>query len=316
MNRKILISGSSGFIGFHTSKLLLGSNYQVIGIDSMNNYYDVNLKKLRLHNLKKFKNFKFYRDDLNNYDSLSEIFKKEKPDLVIHLAAQAGVRYSKVNPKSYIDSNLTGFSNILENIKNFNIKLIYASSSSVYGNQKNYPFKENFEPNPQSFYGLTKKFNENMADLYSNEFNLKIIGLRFFTVYGPLGRPDMAYFKFSDHIKKGYPILVYNNAMMSRDMTYVDDICEGIQKCIEYENSKHQVFNLGNNKPVQLKKLISTIENFYDKEAIIKFEKSNDEVKKTYADLTKAKKFLKYNPKTCFEDGMNNFLRWHSKFSN
>ena len=316
MVKKVLISGSSGFVGFHISKLLLSSNYQVTGIDSMNNYYDPDLKKLRLKKLHSFKRFNFYKNDLDNFNSVSQIFKKEKPDLVIHLAAQAGVRYSKINPKSYVDSNLTAFSNIIENVRCSKIKLIYASSSSVYGKQKKFPLSEDIQLNPQSFYGLTKKFNEDIADIYSKEFNLGIIGLRFFTVYGPFGRPDMAYFKFSKNISNDLPITVYNNALMSRDMTYIDDICDGILKSINFECQNHQVFNLGNNKPIKLERMISFIENYFGKKAILKFENSEDEVQKTFADLTKSREFLKYEPKTLFEDGMTNFLSWYSNYKN
>ena len=313
MKKKILVSGSSGFIGFHISKFLLEKEFSVVGVDSMNDYYDLNLKKQRLETLKKNKKFKFCHSDLIQFDRLNKIFINEEPDVVIHLAAQAGVRYSKINPKSYIDSNLIVFSNMIENVRKFKTKLIYASSSSVYGGKKKYPFKESDTINPKSFYGLTKKINEDIADFYSKEFNLNIIGLRFFTVYGPFGRPDMAYYKFCQRIKENVPIVLYNQGLMSRDMTYIDDICQGIYKAIINDFICHQIFNLGNNNPIELAKLISHIENYLDKKAIIKYEDSPDEVKKTYADITKSNELLGYSPKVSFEDGMNNFLNWYKR---
>ena len=241
MSKKIyLISGSAGFIGFHLSLKILSKGFKVIGVDNLNNYYDVKLKRDRNKILKKNKNFIFKKVDIKNYSGLEKIFKKYNIDPVIHLAAQAGVRYSLKNPKSYVYNNINGFFNILDISKNFKIKkFIYASTSSIYGIQKKYPLKENFETdNPIQLYAATKKSNEIIAASYSNLYKMRTIGLRFFTVYGPWGRPDMALFRFTRNILSGKPIHVFNRGKHSRDFTYVDDIVDGIYKILVFKNKK------------------------------------------------------------------------------
>ena len=316
MKSRILITGSSGFIGYHLAEKFLKENFSIIGIDSLNDYYDVEIKKNRTSNLKKYEKFNFHEFNICDNAKLRTLCKKEKPDLIIHLAAQAGVRYSNQNPAAYFESNIFAFHNIIEQAKKHNIKLIYASSSSVYGGEKRIPFKETFSTRPLSLYGATKKINEKIAEFYFKSFSLNAIGLRFFTVYGPHGRPDMAYFKFSDLIKEGRPITVFNKGKMSRDMTYIDDLCDGIIACVEKNFSSHQVFNLGNNKPVKLLNLISLIEQHFNKRAIIEYKNSEMEIEETFADLTKSKDLLGYNPKIGLEDGMKEFLIWHSKIVN
>ena len=255
---KILITGSAGFIGFHLSSKILSKGFKVIGIDNLNSYYDVKLKKDRNNILKKNKNFIFKKVDIKNYNALEKIFKKYKIDIVIHLAAQAGVRYSLKNPKSYIDNNISGFFNILDISKNFKIKkFIYASTSSIYGTQKKYPLKEKFETsNPIQLYAATKKSNEVIATSYNHLYKIRTIGLRFFTVYGPWGRPDMALFKFTKNILKGKPIHVYNHGKHSRDFTYVDDIVGGIFKILTSRDKKkvNSIYNIGYGKEIPLLK--------------------------------------------------------------
>ena len=224
-NKKIVITGSSGFIGFHVCDILLKQNYQVIGIDNHNNYYDTKLKNQRSKILKKNKNFNFYKFDIKNKKKLKKLITKYKPYIIIHLAAQAGVRYSFINPQKYIDSNITGFTNILEIMKLLNLKnLVYASSSSVYGDCKVLPFKENLELNPLNFYGQTKLLNERIANIYEKNFKIKTIGLRFFTVYGPYGRPDMFIPKIINKIKNKKVIELFNNGNHDRDFTFVTDV--------------------------------------------------------------------------------------------
>ena len=274
---KILITGSSGFIGFHLSKKLLDKGHRVYGYDSMNNYYDVRLKKARYNILKKYKNFSFTKNKLENKNSLEKVFKKFKPSIVIHLAAQAGVRYSIEKPRVYLDSNITGSYNIIEVSKKFNVKhLIMASSSSVYGAKKKIPFKETDKTETQlSIYAATKKSNESMAHSYSNIWKVPITMLRFFTVYGPWGRPDMALFKFTKGILANKKIDIYNNGKMYRDFTYIDDIVDGIKLLInkipnhknfgKYNNDSlssvapFRILNIGNTKKVFLLDFIKAV---------------------------------------------------------
>ncbi len=316
---KILVTGSSGFIGYHLANKLIDQNHEVYGIDNMNNYYEESLKKNRLKILNQNNNFNFHEIDLYQGMEVKNFFRKIKPDLVINLAAQAGVRYSKENPLSYINSNIYGFTNLLESmIENDSKHLIYASSSSVYGSSKEIPFKEDIGlENPVSLYGSTKLYNEQLASYFSKKFGLKAIGLRFFTVFGPFGRPDMAYYSFTQNIKKGNEITVFNEGKMSRDMTYISDIVSGIFSSIEYSQGmeeKNEIFNLGNNSPVSLEKLIEYIQMKLKRKAKIIYKLSKDEVKDTYASLDKSKSLINFNPSISFEEGMNNFFEWYFKY--
>ena len=287
LSSRILISGVAGFIGFHIAKSLLKDGYKVYGIDNLNDYYNIDLKKNRLKIISDHKNFKFKKVDITNYKNLNKIFIDFKPSKVLHLAAQAGVRYSLVNPFAYLNSNLIGFMNIIELSKEHNVKgFIYASSSSIYGLNKKIPFSENdITDNPVSLYAATKKSNELIAYTYSHLHNLNTTGLRFFTVYGPWGRPDMAYFSFANKISNKSKINVYNNGNMKRDFTYIDDIVYGIKFAID-KNYKCEVFNLGNNKPEDLMDLIKYIEKYLGVSAQIKFSPMQlGDVKQTYANI-------------------------------
>ena len=316
-NKIILVTGSAGFIGASLSKKLLENDYDLIGIDNVNDYYDVSLKKERLDILKSHEKFKFYETDIAKNDEIKDIFSKHKPDIVINLAAQAGVRYSLENPEAYVESNLLGFFNILENVKNLKCqRLIFASSSSVYGHSEEIPYKvDGCTDKPVSLYAATKKSNEALAYSYNNIYKIPTIGLRFFTVYGPMGRPDMAYFKFANMIASEEEITIYNEGKMSRDMTYIDDIVDGIISAIgfdKFSNDKSfEIFNLGNNAPISTWDLLNHIENSLGKKAIYKFEESEIEVKKTWADISRSTEYLNYNPSTSFKQGMDKFLDWY-----
>ena len=310
---KFLVTGSCGFIGFHLCKNLLEEEHDVLGVDNLNSYYDVYLKETRLNLLKKYKSFKFLKIDLTDKKSLKEIFEVFKPNIVVNLAAQAGVRYSSINPNAYIDSNILGFLNIINLCSEFELeKLIYASSSSVYGSSKDVPYNEESNLDPISLYGKTKLFNELITESYAKKNSFRSIGLRFFTVYGPYGRPDMAYFKFSKQIKDNLKITIYNKGDMSRDMTYIDDIIEGIKLAIKADNltNPHEIFNLGNTKPIKTSDLLSLIESHYKKKAFIEHEETEDEVKITHADIYKASSMIGYLPKINIHEGMNNFFSW------
>ncbi len=325
MNKKtkVLITGAAGFIGFHLSKSLLKNNFDVVAVDNLNNYYSVELKKSRLEILTK--NYaRFFKIDITNFDELKTCFVKEKPDLVVHLAAQAGVRYSLENPNSYIQNNIVGFFNILEICKNFNIeKLIFASSSSVYGNSNKDKFDENDHvDNPLNMYSASKKSNELMAYTYSSLYNVPCIGLRFFTVYGPWGRPDMAYFKFTKNIINDVPIEVYGNGEMSRDFTYIDDIVHGILELVNIDNKKlftenvlFEILNLGNDSPVELNEFISIIEKTIGKKAIKQIlEIQPGDVKRTSANLRKIQSKINFFPKTKIEAGLPKFIEWYNSY--
>ena len=321
--KKVLITGAAGFIGFHLSKSLLKKNFDVVAVDNFNDYYSVELKKSRLEILTK--NFaRFIKIDITNINELKTCFIKEKPDLVVHLAAQAGVRYSLENPNSYVQNNIVGFFNILEICKNFNIeKLIFASSSSVYGNSNKNKFDEN-DPvdNPLNMYSASKKSNELMAYTYSNLYNVPCIGLRFFTVYGPWGRPDMAYFKFTKNIINDVPIEVYGNGEMSRDFTYIDDIVHGILELVNIDNKKlftdnvpFEILNLGNDSPVELNEFISIIEKTIGKKAIKKIlEIQPGDVIRTSANLRKIQSKINFFPKTKIEAGLPKFIEWYNSY--
>ncbi|MBW3020239.1 GDP-mannose 4,6-dehydratase [Candidatus Woesearchaeota archaeon] len=313
----ILLTGGAGFIGSHVASKLLKRGDNVVIIDNFNDYYDPKLKHDRIKSLiKSYPKVKVYSGDITNLKLLDSIFKKHNFEKVCHLAAQAGVRYSIENPFIYEHWNNLGTLNILELSVKHKIKnLVYASSSSVYGGNKKYPFseKDNVDT-PISLYAATKKCNELYAHTYNKIHGLKSTGLRFFTVYGPFGRPDMALFKFTKSILEDKPIDVYNKGNMIRDFTYVDDIADGVIKSIDKVH-ECEVFNLGNNKPVTLKYFISTIEKNLSKKAkknLMGMQKGD--VPKTYANINKAKKMLKWQPKTSIEDGIKNFIEWYKEY--
>lgn len=317
---KILITGCAGFIGFSTvKKLLTNKNILVTGVDSLNDYYSVKLKNLRLNRLRKFENFDFKKVDINNKSKMEEIFRENNFQLVINLAAQAGVRLDTSKYQNYFDSNIQGFFNIIDLCNKFSVKkLIYASSSSVYGGLKKDIFSEDNNISLQkSFYSTSKLINENIASFYSENFGIKSIGLRFFTVYGDYGRPDMAYFLFALNILKSSKIVLFNNGNMRRDMTHISDIVEGIFGSMDYIDrmkSNHEIFNLGNNKPVNTKFLLNTLEDKLGKKAIFEAQNSELEVLSTHADLKKSMKFLGYKPKVELDDGLTMFVNWLKKY--
>ena len=316
----ILITGSAGFIGYHVSKKILDKNIRVIGIDNINNYYDINLKKNRIKDLKKNKKFSFYKVDLSNYKKLDNIVKNKKIKIIIHLAAQAGVRYSIANPRTYFKSNLEGFFNILEISRHNNIKhLIYASTSSVYGDSKKFPLSEkNRTDQPLSFYAATKKSNEVMAHSYSYIYKLSCTGVRFFTVYGPFGRPDMALFKFTKHILNNQPIDLYNKGNHFRDFTYVDDIVDGIYSLIKKQSKKsipYEIFNIGNGTPKKLLDYLKHIEKNLNKiSKINKLPLQVGDIVKTHSNINKLKKYTGYKPKTNIKIGISRFIEWYKDY--
>jgi len=334
---KILVTGTAGFIGFTLAKKLLERGDEVIGLDNINSYYDVNLKYARLNELgiakeniekdslsqlnytqsTKFNLHRFYKINLADREAMEILFSSEKFDVVVNLAAQAGVRYSIENPHAYIESNIVGFMNILEGCRNNNIKhLVYASSSSVYGLNKSQPFKTSDKTDtPISLYAATKKANELMAHTYSHLYNIQTSGLRFFTVYGPWGRPDMAPMLFADAILNDRPIKVFNNGDMSRDFTYIDDIVDGIIKVIDNASQHYKIYNIGNNAPLSLMKFIETIEEKLNKKAVKIFMPMQDgDVKSTFADTSDLINDFKYKPDTHLSEGINKFITWYKKF--
>ena len=311
----ILITGCAGFIGFHLAKKLL-KNKKIIGIDSLNNYYSVKLKKKRLNILKKNKNFKFLKVDLKDFSKLSQKIKKYKIDKVIHLAAQPGVRISIANPHNTLNQNLISFLNIIEISRVKKVKkFIYASSSSVYGDSKIYPFNEkDFQNIPISVYGATKLSNEIIAESYARNFKLDCVGLRFFTVYGPYGRPDMAYYSFLDNLRSKKSITVFNKGNMLRDFTYIDDVIDGIVSVIKKKfTNKHEVLNIGKGKPDKLMDLINLLEKNYEKKFKIIFTKTIPlgDIKKTYSNTGRAKKLINWNPKVNLAKGLKKFVEWY-----
>jgi len=338
-----LITGAAGFIGYFLSKRLLEQGCRVIGIDNMNDYYDVALKQARLEELKKTDSssgkFIFIKGDISDKDAVNAVFSEYKPSIVVNLAAQAGVRYSIENPDAYIQSNIIGFFNILEscrhsydeiNNQNSDYKgvehLVYASSSSVYGANKKVPFSEDdFVDNPVSLYAATKKSNELMAYTYSHLYKIPATGLRFFTVYGPMGRPDMAYFSFSQKIMDGEPIKVFNNGDMYRDFTYIDDIVTGVERILcnppDEDGVRHKVYNIGNNKPEQLMYFIETLEKALSKATgkSIAAEKvylpmQMGDVPRTYASTSKLEQAIGFKPSTSIEDGLLRFAEWFKEY--
>lgn len=318
-NKKVLVTGSAGFIGFHLAKSLLEQGMQVTGVDNLNDYYDVSLKEARLKLLYEFPKFKFVKADISNKDMLFSTFAEELPDIVVNLAAQAGVRYSIDNPQVYIDSNVIGFFNILEACRNYPVEhLLFASSSSVYGNQEKVPFStDDNVDKPISLYAATKKSNELMAYTYSHLYKIPVTGLRFFTVYGPFGRPDMAYFMFAKKIMNGEAIKVYNNGDMYRDFTFVDDIVLGIEKMLfcppqkDINEDQYKIYNIGNNKPEKLMYFIETLENVLGKKAQKEFlPMQPGDVYQTYADITDIREDFDFIPKTSIEEGLQKFADW------
>lgn len=335
MSKTILVTGAAGFIGAFLSKALLEEGHTVIGIDNLNDYYDVNLKHERLKALEPEENFTFIKLDLADKQAVDELFEQNRPQIVINLAAQAGVRYSIENPDVYIQSNIVGFHNILEACRAYPVDhLIYASSSSVYGANKKVPFEESDRvDNPVSLYAATKKSNELMAHTYSHLYGIPASGLRFFTVYGPMGRPDMAYFKFANMFFDQEPIRIYNNGDFEndlyRDFTYVDDIVAGIVGLLDTppsengEDAQHTVYNIGNNTPVKLMDFILTLEKALSNALgrDMEFEKIYEPIKPgdvpaTYASTDKLEKAIGYKPSTPIAEGLQNFADWYVKYYN
>lgn len=320
---RVLITGGAGFIGFHLSKKILSSGVTVIGFDNLNDYYDVSLKEDRLHILRQYNRYRFVKGDLANPIDVEKVFVEEKPDVVVNLGAQAGVRYSIDNPRAYMDSNIIGFFNVLEACRHhIPVHLLFASSSSVYGNQKKTPFStsDNVD-HPISLYAATKKSNELMAYTYSHLYGVPSTGLRFFTVYGPYGRPDMAYFKFADLIRQGKPIKIYNNGDMLRDFTYVDDITEGIERMLlmppkaNNEGDYYKVYNIGNNAPVKLLDFIKTLERALGRTAQKEYlPMQAGDVYQTYADVGELERDFGFRPKTTIEEGLQIFANWYKHY--
>jgi len=333
---KILVTGAAGFIGFHTSKQLLDSGYDVIGLDNLNSYYDIKLKNNRLKILQEYDKFTFQKIDLKDQGKVESFFKKESPQRVIHLAAQAGVRYSIENPQAYIQSNIVGTFNILEGCRHNKVEhLVYASSSSVYGLNKKYPFSVHDKAShPASFYGATKISNELMAHSYSHLYKLPTTGLRFFTVYGPWGRPDMALFLFTKSILASEPIDLYNQGNMIRDFTYIDDITEGVCRIIKKipepnpnwsgldpdpasSTAPYRLYNIGSNQPIQLMDYVQEIENNLGIKAKLNLMPMQDgDVKKSHADVDDLVKDFEYSPKWNIQDGIRNFIKWYIHYYN
>ena len=332
--KKVLVTGAAGFIGFHLAKTLLEQGYQVIGLDNLNDYYDVNLKKARLLIIQENENFCFKKVDLADRQEMARVFAEYAPQLVVHLAAQAGVRYSLDNPHIYAESNLLGFLNVLEGCRHYPIEhLVYASSSSVYGANTRMPFSvhDNVD-HPVSLYAATKKANELMSHTYSSLYQLPTTGLRFFTVYGPWGRPDMAYFKFTKKILAGETIEVYNYGKHKRDFTYIDDIVDGITRVMNNlpkPNSSwsgdnpdcgtsyapYRIYNIGNNKPVELLSFIKVLEKCLGKQAVMDFKPMQPgDVPDTFADIGDIFKEVGYQPQVTIETGLASFVEWYKEF--
>jgi UDP-glucuronate 4-epimerase len=332
--KKILVTGAAGFIGFHLSKRLLDEGHEVIGLDNLNDYYDVTLKEARLHQLTGRSGFTFYRASLEDDAAVKDLFATHRPEVVVNLAAQAGVRYSLQNPRAYIDSNVVGFLNILEACRHHEVEhLIYASSSSVYGANQKMPFSVHHNvDHPLSLYAATKKSNELMAHTYSHLFGLPTTGLRFFTVYGPWGRPDMALFLFTKKILNGEPIQVFNNGKMRRDFTYIDDIVEGIARLVHKKPegnpawngyqpdpgtsyAPYKIYNIGNHSPVELMHFIRTLEEKLGIEAKKEFlPMQAGDVPATYADVEDLMQAVGFAPKTPIEEGIGKFVDWYRDY--
>ncbi len=326
----ILITGAAGFIGYHLSSRLCQEGIKVLGIDNLNDYYDIKLKKERLKNLNKFDTFTFLKVDISDKDKIFNIFKKESVTIVINLAAQAGVRYSIENPYAYVESNLVGFMNVLEACRSYPVKhLLYASSSSVYGGNAKVPFSTNDNvDHPVSLYAATKKSNELLAHSYSHLYNIPTTGLRFFTVYGPLGRPDMAYYSFTKNIIEGNSIKIFNEGKMKRDFTYIDDIVESVVRLLDkapikdlsWNESKgnsssfapYKIYNIGNSEPETLMDFIEIIEKNVGKKGIKEFVGMQEgDVKQTYADTSELEHTIGFKPRTQLNEGIKLFVDWY-----
>lgn len=316
---KILVTGAAGFIGSHTCKALLARGESIVGIDNLNTYYDLSLKKARLDQLESHANFSLESLDIADAEALNTAVEGHKFDAIIHLAAQAGVRYSIENPAVYAQANMQGQFNILELARNENIaNVIYASSSSVYGGNTKLPFAEaDVTDTPISFYAATKKSNEMVAHSYAHLYGISLTGLRFFTVYGEWGRPDMAYWIFSEKLLKDQPVQIFNNGEMSRDFTYIDDVVKGIVAAMDNPASNlgldvpHRIYNLGNDKPEKLMDLVGNIEKAFNKTLIKKYQPMQmGDVERTWADISRAHKELGYKPKTSLEEGIGKFAHW------
>ena len=334
--KKILVTGSAGFIGYHLSQLLLARGDEVIGLDNLNSYYDVNLKLARLAQLKLSKNFIFEQCDLSEKEKIFGIVKKNKITHVVNLAAQAGVRYSIENPDVYVNSNVVGFLNILEACRHNGIQhLVYASTSSVYGAHTKQPFNESDHvDHPMTLYAATKKANELMAHSYASLYQIPVTGLRFFTVYGPWGRPDMALFMFTKNILEGKPINVFNNGNMVRDFTYVTDIVEGVVRALDQPAKQnlnwdggnpdsatsyapYRIYNIGNSKPIQLMDYIGALEEALGKKAEYHFmPMQQGDVPATNADVTKLQNDLNYRPSVTVKEGVSHFVKWYREYYN
>lgn len=333
----ILITGVAGFIGFSLSRRLLLDGHELIGLDNINNYYDVNLKINRLKILgitlledkvsyrsHLHSNFRFEKMDLLDFNGLSSLFQSSKPDLIIHLAAQAGVRFSIQNPRAYLESNVLGYFNVLEAMRIAGIsKIMYASSSSVYGNCSELPFCETqVTDKPVSFYAASKKSNELFTESYVNVHNLSAVGLRFFTVYGPYGRPDMAYFSFVRSIEAQTPVKIFNHGNLSRDFTYIDDVVMGISELANKFNetlneANHQIFNIGNSSPVGLLDFLNIIENLLGKKAIVEnVSMQLGDVYSTYANVDKLMEYTGYKPTTSLREGLSKYVSWYISYYN
>lgn len=334
MSKTYLVTGAAGFIGFFVAQRLCSQGHQVIGLDNLNDYYDVSLKEARLAELKGEENFRFVRMDLADREGIAKLFASEKFDRVIHLAAQAGVRYSLDNPLAYVDSNLLGHTTILEGCRHHQVEhLVYASSSSVYGMNKKMPFStEDSVDHPVSLYAATKKANELMSHTYSHLYNIPTTGLRFFTVYGPWGRPDMALFKFTKAILEGRSIDIYNNGDLSRDFTYIDDIVEGILRIQDVipqgdstwtvesgspgdSSAPYRIHNIGNGQPVKLMDFVAALENALDKTAQKNFMPMQPgDVYATYADTRSLYEATGYQPNVGVAEGVAKFVEWYRDF--
>lgn len=332
--RKVLVTGAAGFIGFHLSKRLIALEEDVIGVDNLNDYYDVNLKYARLKQLEGHANFKFIKEDIAEREAIAKLFLNQKFDIVVNLAAQAGVRYSLINPYAYIDSNIKGFMNILEECRHHKVKhLVYASSSSVYGANTKMPFSVHHNvDHPVSLYAATKKANELMAHTYSSLYDIPCTGLRFFTVYGPWGRPDMALFIFTKAILEGNPIDVFNFGKMQRDFTYIDDIIEGVVRVMDNipePNPKwngdnpdaatsyapYKLYNIGNNNPVELMHFIEVLECSLGKKAVKNLLPiQQGDVPATYADIDDLVRDVDFKPMTSVEEGISRFVEWYKAY--